>query len=109
MYICGQSPKLHYICKLLLKHVYERDEKLVIWYEHPVKGWLVCMLLSVLCIESHFIGSNIVGENRQSVFTEWNNPEHPVKVLVCSAKCAGAGAGVNMQKGSHVAIMLTMC
>lgn len=105
-YIAQSSPKLRYLCKLILRHVYDKGEKMVVWYRWPVEGWLVSMLLDVLGIKFMHIGSTTDAAEREKLLEQWQEPEHAVRILVASVLVLGAGT--NMQKGCHVAVCLSM-
>lgn len=103
-YIIGRSQKLKYLCGQIYKYCYQQETKLLIWYELPIEGWVISMLLATLGIQFLFIGSGTNSTERNRLVGQFDKPKDPVKIAVFSAKVLATG--VNMQRGCHVAIMM---
>lgn len=105
-YICAKAPKLQYLCGLIKKHVFDDGDKLLVWYQYPIEGWVLSILLKTLQIPHLTIGSQTGQKDRRRRLESFNDPIHSTKILLASAEVLSTG--VNLQRGCHIMVMMSL-
>lgn len=108
-YVCGFSPKLRYLCRILHEGLYGSDEKLrgktLIFTNWPIEQWLVELLLRNLGFDYYNIRSSLSAGERSRITGKFNDPADPVPFMIASFR--STALGVNLQSGCHRLVMMS--
>jgi hypothetical protein len=103
MYLFGVSCKLQALVYLLLRHLIDRNEKVIIWANEPQTIWLCELALLVLEIGYVAIHAGVkISQRVQAELSFNHSPE--VMVMVCSSR--SCQESMNLQEGGHVCIIM---
>jgi superfamily II DNA/RNA helicase len=108
-YLCAQSPKLRYLCRVLYNTVRSDapdQGKLLIFVSWPPEQWIVTMLLRNLGIPSMALTSALSAAEKAAITNRFDDPDDPSRVLVCTFR--GTAFGVNLQTGCHKLVMMSI-
>lgn len=109
-YMCGQAPKLRYLCKVLYNTLYNRPEnrrsKVLVFCNWPIEQWLVTSFLRTICIQVESITADMPQHARSRVVDRFNDPASDLQVLVANAR--GISTGVNLHRACAVVAIMGM-
>ena len=97
-YIISCSAKLQHLTKLMLHHMINQEEKMLIWAHEPLT-----LFLSVLEIKFVSIRSGITNAQRLAAVKAFNNDPSTMIMVGSSRSCA---VSMNLQKGAHVMVFV---
>lgn len=103
-YLANSSPKLRYLCKLLLAKVIDQKRRLLIFAEWPMTQWHLEMFLMNLGFHTLSLQSKHTDEEKIIIVNKFNDPKSNIDILVTTYRTCIVS--INLHKACSDCVMV---